>query len=89
MDIPRSYAQTKKCFSLFHQDTGIKGGREGNLAFSRTFSELLPHGSEHALNEFSMMDEQRNMDDVIPVGRRDIDSKQVFSSPLIIKNIYI
>ncbi|NP_001189471.1 pro-MCH precursor [Danio rerio] len=62
---------TKRIFIL--ADTGIKGGREGNLAFSRTFSELLPHGLEHALDGFSTMDEQRNVEDVIPVGRRDID----------------
>ncbi|KAK2892753.1 hypothetical protein QQF64_035436 [Cirrhinus molitorella] len=62
---------TKRIFIL--ADTGIKGslGREANLAFSRTFPVLLPRGTDHALDGFR--DERRSTDDVIPMGRRDID----------------
>jgi len=69
---------TKKCLSLFHQDKGIKAslGREANVALSRTFPVLPPpRGTDHALDGFNMSDERRSIDDVIPVGRRDIDSK--------------
>lgn len=54
--------------------------REANLAFSRNFPVLSPRGMDHALDGFNMRDERRSVDDVIPVGRRDIDSKhcQVF-----------
>ncbi|XP_026088647.1 pro-MCH 2 [Carassius auratus] len=62
---------TKRIFIL--ADTGIKGslGKEANLAFSRTFT--VPRGTDHALDGFNMRDERRSIDDVIPVGRRDID----------------
>lgn len=36
---------------------------------------LPPRGMDHALDGFNMRDEGRSIDDVIPVGRRDIDSK--------------
>ncbi|KTF92053.1 hypothetical protein cypCar_00016074 [Cyprinus carpio] len=66
---------TKRIFIL--ADTEIKGslGRESNLAFSRTLPVLPPRGMDHALDGFNMRDERRSIDDVIPVGRRDIDSK--------------
>ncbi|XP_073694282.1 pro-MCH [Garra rufa] len=64
---------TKRIFIL--ADTGIKGsiGREGNLGFSRTFPVLPPRGTDHALDGFNVRDERRSTDDVIPMGRRDID----------------
>ncbi|XP_016135815.1 pro-MCH 2-like [Sinocyclocheilus grahami] len=64
---------TKRIFIL--ADTGIKGslGREANLAFSRTFTVLPPRGTDHALDGFNMRDERRSIDNVIPVGRKDID----------------
>ncbi|KAF4114647.1 pro-MCH [Onychostoma macrolepis] len=65
---------TKRIFIL--ADTGIKGsvGRETNPAFSRTFPVLPPpRGTDHALDGFNMRDERHSIDDVIPVGRRDID----------------
>ncbi|XP_043093484.1 pro-MCH [Puntigrus tetrazona] len=63
---------TKRIFIL--GDTGIKGSleREANLAFSRTFP-VLPRGMDHAPDGYNMRDERRSTDDVIPVGRRDID----------------
>ncbi|XP_067247150.1 pro-MCH [Chanodichthys erythropterus] len=64
---------TKRIFIL--ADTGVKGspGREANPAFSRNFPVLSPRGTDHTLDGFNMRDERRSVDDVIPVGRRDID----------------
>uniref|UniRef100_A0A671M3S4 Pro-melanin-concentrating hormone n=1 Tax=Sinocyclocheilus anshuiensis TaxID=1608454 RepID=A0A671M3S4_9TELE len=64
---------TKHIFIL--ADTGIKGslGRETNLAFSRTFPVFPPRGMDRALDGFNTSDERRSTDNVIPIGRRDID----------------
>ncbi|XP_057179436.1 pro-MCH [Triplophysa rosa] len=62
---------TKRIFIL--ADTGIKGspGRETNLAFPKSFPAL--RGLDHSVDGFSMRDDRRSADDVIPVGRRDVD----------------
>uniref|UniRef100_A0A9J7YD58 Melanin-concentrating hormone n=1 Tax=Cyprinus carpio carpio TaxID=630221 RepID=A0A9J7YD58_CYPCA len=80
---------TKRIFIL--ADTGIKGslGRETNLAFSRTFPVLPPSGMDHALDGFNTRDERRSTDNVIPMGRRDIDSKHCFLIFFFPSSLYI
>ncbi|XP_039523510.1 pro-MCH 2-like [Pimephales promelas] len=64
---------TKRIFILADTRINESPGKEANLAFSRNFPVLTPRGTDHGLDGFNMRDERRSVDDVIPVGRRDID----------------